>query len=206
MVILVPGCEGLTNAGSASHYGEAARWLAEQGFLAILVDYVGAQGVPSACGGEIPLATLAHAIRLAMTDAAGLADGDANALSLLGWAWGGAGVLAAIEDPALARRVRSAIAYYPPCRALARWRSSVPTLLLIGEADPVTPSADCISLLERAASPASVLLARYQNALHAFDMRALEPADEHDMPRRYAFDEAARNAAWHDLTTFLTAR
>ncbi|MSO76568.1 MAG: hypothetical protein EXQ87_06605 [Alphaproteobacteria bacterium] len=209
VALLVPGCGGLALAGSNSHYQEVAGWLVEAGYLALILDYVGAHGLDSACGGEMPLATLGHYVRIAIADAARLKDGDPARLHLIGWAWGGAGVLKATALDGAKPQVRSQVVYYPACRALSEWRSSVPTLVLVGEADRVTPSADCLALIDRGASP--VLVARYRDAHHGFDVRALAPAigrpgELFGPDLHYAYNEATRDAAWQDLTMFLATR
>ena len=51
--------------------------------------------------------------------------------------------------PAQGKKFRAAVAFYPPCRGF-RGNVTIPTLILIGERDDVTPAADCRDLVEGA--------------------------------------------------------
>lgn len=65
---------------------------------------------------------------------------------------------------------KAAVAFYPPCANQADARLALPTLILIGEADEVTPAADCRRLAENQADERSDLkLVVYAGASHLFD-------------------------------------
>jgi len=99
---------------------------------------------------------------------------------LMGWSHGGSTVLAAIDGSAAARPAglthdfRGAIAFYPGCRVAAhatRWRTRIPLVILIGEADDWTPAASCVSLVERVrkeGGPVEIVI--YRSAHHGFDI------------------------------------
>ena len=72
----------------------------------------------------------------------------------------------------LGRRERSAFkaaaAFYPPCDNVANCEFEIPTLILVGAMDDVTPAADCARLAGR--QPGSIVkLVVYPRARHGFD-------------------------------------
>ena len=77
-------------------------------------------------------------------------------ISLMGWAHGASAVLWAVRPQLSARGIlpefRSAIAFYPDCRISAGlgWSTRVPTLLLIGAQDDVSPPSACRQMVEGA--------------------------------------------------------
>jgi dienelactone hydrolase len=66
-----------------------------------------------------------------------------------------------------------AIAFYPGCRVpleRGNWHSTIPFMVLIGEADDWTPAAPCRTLVDQAnAAGEPVSIVTYPGAYHDFD-------------------------------------
>lgn len=101
-------------------------------------------------------------------------------IGLLGWSNGGSTTLYSVDAafsgrPAgLRHDFRAAIAFYPGCSAPLKrktaWSTTIPLLVLIGEADDWTPAQTCRDLIEQAKalkSPVDVHV--YPGAYHGFD-------------------------------------
>jgi dienelactone hydrolase len=104
------------------------------------------------------------------------------------------------DDP----RFKAAAAFYPPCENEANARLEIPTLILVGGMDDVTPAADCARLA--AAQPGStVKLVVYPRARHGFDLTEFGAGRQvMGMTLAYDRDAAARSRA--ELRDFLAAR
>jgi len=79
---------------------------------------------------------------------------DSKRLGLMGWSHGAMSVLWALRPGFLDAppRFKTAIAFYPGCRQIARlddWRPSIPLILLIGGADDWTRPGPCRELARR---------------------------------------------------------
>jgi dienelactone hydrolase len=200
-VVLVPGCDGV-----GSHIDDAARRLVEAGAIAVVFDYPRRQSLDAACR-TLDLAALRRdlaAVVVATQREAGVVP---DRVHLIGWGQGGAAVMAALAD--VAPRIRSAVAFYPDCGRLERWQVPVPMLLLLGDADRVSPPEICTRLAEAAADGEKVLAIRYGGAGHGFDAptETAEPSlspfgrGRRAIPRA-AFAPHVRDAAWADLRAF----
>ncbi|MGL4441839.1 MAG: dienelactone hydrolase family protein [Bosea sp. (in: a-proteobacteria)] len=182
-VIALHGCGGLFDAQmqpTARHADWGAK-LAEAGFLVIMPDSFRSRGLGSQCG------TLNRTVRpgrervgdVLATKTWLQARGDVKptAISLLGWSNGGSTVLAAVRrDRRPADRapdIARAIAFYPGCRIQAEsnsFRSRMPLLILIGEADDWTPPGPCEALAKAAVDRGEqVQIKLYKDAFHDFD-------------------------------------
>jgi dienelactone hydrolase len=104
-------------------------------------------------------------------------------IALMGWSHGGGTVMRSVEAHAEARPkvlqhgdFRAAVAFYPGCpdptatRSGREWRTAVPLLILIGEAEDWTLPGPCRNLVEAATKRGeNVTLQLYPGAYHAFD-------------------------------------
>src|SRR5712691_7567758 len=102
-------------------------------------------------------------------------------IGLVGWSQGGGATLFSIAAQSLGRPsalpqgdFRAAVAFYPgacnEARQPAQWASSIPLLVLMGDADVWTPMAPCKTFLDGAiARGAKVETQVYPGAYHAFD-------------------------------------
>ena len=99
---------------------------------------------------------------------------------------------------------KAAAAFYPPCANEAEATLGIPTLILVGAKDEVTPAADCAELAKRQA-PGEAKLVVYPGAAHAFDLPEFG-AGRQVMGMTLAYDRNAAERAWAELRNFLQAR
>jgi dienelactone hydrolase len=66
-------------------------------------------------------------------------------------------------------KFKAAAAFYPPCENEANARLRMPTLILVGGSDEVTPASDCARLEKAQAGDVAKLIV-YPGAFHVFDM------------------------------------
>jgi dienelactone hydrolase len=185
-IVLMHGCSGmLTTRGelSARHRDWSERF-ARWGFVALALDSFGPRGVSSLCElKERPAATHPWNARTADAYAAleylvRRADVDADRVFVLGWSHGGSTVTGVVRPGALGVRAggprfRAAIAFYPGCARPLRqrdYRTTMPMLILQGEADDWSPAAPCVELGDRLKNnrfPVTVVV--YPGAYHGFD-------------------------------------
>ena len=105
-----------------------------------------------------------------------------------------------MNDPAF----KAAAAFYPPCDNVANLRLEIPTLILVGAMDDVTPAADCERLAGRQPG-AMVKLIVYPRARHGFDNP--EFGDGARLLGMWlAYDREAAQRSRAELRDFLAAR
>ncbi len=166
-VILLHSCLGLPSNRRAIE-----STLVAEGYVALFVDDFSTRGLKDTCAVDFPeglndaYGALAYLSRLPDVDpariaAVGFSQGADTALKIASSHYASA---FAIPDGA---KFRAAAAFYPPCSNVAGERLAIPTLILVGSADGVTPAADCQTLARN--NPGSVRLVIYPNAAHCFD-------------------------------------
>jgi dienelactone hydrolase len=163
-----------------------AQWLAERGYVSLVVDSYGPRGVKGDCrtGPDEPPITARFddamgALRY--LQAQPFVRGDR--VAAIGWSQGGVYAMAVINGPSLERAKRrgvdlpavgfaGAIAFYPGgCKSLIDEQVIRPLLVLIGEADDWTPAATCQRMVDAMARRgADVSIAVYPGAYHYFDV------------------------------------
>jgi dienelactone hydrolase len=164
-IALLHSCLGLP----ASH-GAIGAMFANWGYVALFVDDFATRRLRETCAVDFPeglsdaFGALRYLSRLRLVDpariaAVGYSQGADTALRIATGQTVGA---FAPDGPAF----KAAVAFYPPCANQADARLTVPTLILIGEADEVTPAADCRRL---ARDQANARLVVYPHAAHLFD-------------------------------------
>src|ERR1700720_237717 len=117
-------------------------------------------------------------------------------ISLLGWANGASALLWAVR-PQLSSRAagsdfRSAVAFYPDCRAASGlgWSARVPTLLLIGAKDDVSSPPACRQMIDGARGRSALArIVVYPAAFHEFDranfpLHAIGGASDAGLPEK----------------------
>jgi dienelactone hydrolase len=187
-VVALHDCDGLSGrqAAEAQLYTEWANILVAKGFVVLFPDSFSSRGVGSQCR-ESERKVHARRERVADANAArrwlqtqGYVNGDR--ISLLGWSNGGSAALWTVRPTTrpkdAATDFRSAVALYPSCRRLREtaWSARVPTLILIGSADDLTPTSVCQQMVAGARGrTARAEIIVYPGALHEFD-RANTPA------------------------------
>jgi dienelactone hydrolase len=236
-LVMMHGCSGmLTKKGRITGlYRAWMRALVIQGYSVLAVDSATSRGFGQTCSAGEARTTMwrdrpkdAYAA-LQYLQAQSFVQADR--IGLMGWSQGGGVVLLTINDKSigrpegLAQDFRAAVAFYPgACSEAAQskpytsvepgsWATSVPLLLLMGEADTWTPFKPCATFLEAAKSRGSpVEIKSYPLAVHAFDSPDLERRElpayrSGDGPiPLIATDDEARADAVLRVLAFLKAR
>lgn len=184
-VVMMHGCGGAyARDGSLNPRHQMwGEYLAEQGYLALMLDSFTSRGVKELCTQKSSERTLKQRDRVGDAYAAlaylrGRPDVDANRVALLGWSHGAGTVLEAMGTPTVGGPgFAAAIAFYPSCRAkqAALFHPNAPLLVLIGEADDWTPAVSCVALTESvAARGESMRIVTYPGTYHDFDNPGLK--------------------------------
>jgi dienelactone hydrolase len=169
-VVLLHSCLGLPAARRS--IGEMfAGW----GYVALFVDDFTTRGIKETCAVDFPegvsdaFGALAFLSRLPFVDtkriaAVGYSQGADTALQIASSRF-----VSAFAIPEGAE-FKAAAAFYPPCANLGNAQLTIPTLILVGALDDVTPAADC-QLLAKAqrGDGAELKLVVYPGAHHGFD-------------------------------------
>jgi dienelactone hydrolase len=179
-LVLMHGCGGMyTNQGYVtSSYRYWIELLAQEGYVALLVDSFGPRGYRSIC--ELQKRPIresrerADDIYAAQRWLAAQSYVAGDRIGLIGWSNGASGTLYAMRESRPQRGIRAAVAFYPGCRTLARsnppYRPYAPLLILAGEADDWTPAAPCVELAGIARKEgARMETVTYPGAHHSFD-------------------------------------
>jgi dienelactone hydrolase len=180
-VVLLHGCGGMyTPSGYiTASYRRWAELLAEEGYVALLVDSFNPRGYRTICElQKRPIRERRERVEDAYAAARWLhqqAYVGRGKVGLIGWSNGGTGTLYAMRPGSrLEPAFRAAVAFYPGCRTLSRaktpYQPYAPLLILSGGADDWTPAAPCAELIDIAKSqsaPAEIVI--YPGAHHSFD-------------------------------------
>jgi dienelactone hydrolase len=197
-VVLLHTCLGLP-ANRRSIGDSLATW----GYVALFVDDFGARGLKETCTVDFPQG-VADAYG-ALGFLAGQPFVDARRIAAVGFSQGADTALKVAAAPAAAPGAfKASAAFYPPCANEADAALAIPTLILVGGKDDVTPAADCAALAKRQA-PGMVKLVIYPGAAHAFDLPEFGTGRQ-VMGMTLAYDRNAAQRAWAELRNFLHAR
>ena len=224
-IIALHGCGGSTRSDGrplSRTTDWTERWLAA-GYAVLWPDSFGSRGLGPQC--ETRKRTVyphqraqdAQAAAKWLTAQPGI---DAQRIALVGWSNGGSTVLHAIRTggPAPIPDFRTAIAFYPGCRAPleralreegAPWAARLPLTILIGGADDWTPPDSCREI----GKGTSVRYIEYEGAFHGFDSpnspvrvrRNLAFTADGSGTARQGTDPKARAAAIGEVTAILAA-
>lgn len=210
------GCSGLRGPDGRL-FGTFADWsrvLTQAGFVVLWVDSFTPRGASRVCR-ESPPEVAPHRAR--NRDAAGalmwlrdLPGVRRDRIALAGWSHGGASALATTGDlrdgtglAATEGGFRATVAFYPGwCRArwMTGWRTTTPTLVLLGALDDWTPAEPCAEMMRAAqalASPVEFVI--YPDAHHSFDAHFAPRPQTHAIgPRGIAPTSGANPAARAD--------
>ncbi|WP_316168387.1 MULTISPECIES: dienelactone hydrolase family protein [unclassified Bradyrhizobium] len=181
IVIALHGCGGLSGHSESvlPRYRDWAEELVKDGKAVLLPDSYGSRGLGPQCrvkerhitGRRDRVADIIAARKWLAQQAWAMPD----RVSLLGWGSGASAMLWAVR-PQLPDHVepdfRSAIAFYPDCRASSGlgWSARVPTLILIGGKDDVYSPPACRQMIEGARGRSALTrIVIYPGAYHDFD-------------------------------------
>jgi dienelactone hydrolase len=199
-VVLLHSCLGLPSNRRAV---EAA--LTAQGYVALFVDDFSTRGLKETCAVDFPegvsnaYGALAYLARLRDVDpariaAVGFSQGADTALKIAASRFASAFALPE------GLNFRAAAAFYPPCANVEGERLAIPTLILVGSADGVTPAADCERLARNNLGEAKLVV--YPDAAHCFDDPAFA-GGRSVMGMILKYDPAAAKRSRRDLGAFL---
>jgi dienelactone hydrolase len=201
-VLLVPGCSGFVARNGVNHYDERASELQAAGYVVVFVDYLGRRHLTGCAGGrDVSHAEVANDILEAAAWIKDQARVAPDKIFVIGWSYGGGGVLAALKAmPPGPAMLAKAVMYYPDCRRAMPWSStSVAVLMLMGAMDEVALPALCDRAI-KGAPPNSLHAVLYPNARHAFDVGGLPERAEFG---RLGYNAEAAKASWTAVIDFL---
>jgi len=199
-VLLVPGCSGFTAANGINHYEDRAADLQSAGYVVVFVDYL-KKRMQTNCA-HIFFNEVADDILQAATWARQQSSIDGSRIAVIGWSYGGGGVLAALKTMPAGPPIAKAVMYYPVCRGAAPWRAAVAGLMLLGAKDDIADPTLCKPVT--AGVPNDRLrVITYPGAHHGFDTRGLpEQANHSGAP---IYDPQAAKASWAEVMDFLSS-
>jgi dienelactone hydrolase len=198
-VLLVPGCSGFVATNGVNVYEERANQLREAGYAVVFVDYLGRR-MQGNCAHVLQAEVSADVLEAAswIRDQPGI---DAGRIAVIGWSYGGGGVLAALKAMPLDPPIAKAVMYYPVCRGAVPWTSNVVGLMLLGENDDIALPGLCDSVAKGV--PAGRLRTiTYANARHGFDMRGLAGLKDQP-PGSPGYNAEAARSSWSTVLDFL---
>ena len=198
-VMLVPGCSGFAAHNGVNLYDERATELQAAGYVVVFVDYIGRR-MQSNCAHVSP-AEVSTEILEAATWTKRQPGIDANRISVIGWSFGGRGVLAALKAMPTDAPIAKAVMYYPVCRGAASWSAPATGLMLLGAMDDIAYPDLCDAVV-KGMSPDKLRVITYPNARHGFDMRGLPDRSDH-LPGAPAYNPEAAKASWSVVLEFL---
>jgi dienelactone hydrolase len=222
-VIALHGCGGLAGRSEPvqARYREWAEDLVKDGKAVLLPDSYGSRGLGPQCrvnerrisGRRERVADIVAARKWLAQQRWAMPD----RISLLGWASGASALLWAVR-PQLPEHVepdfRSAIAFYPDCRASSGlgWSARVPTLVLIGAKDDVSSPPACRQMVDGARGRSALTrIVVYPSAYHDFDrtnlpVHAIASADAAVPERGHVGSDPEARADAQKLVTDWLAR
>ncbi len=219
-LIAIPGCSGISSEDPAfensnpnlqeddllfrRHYRKMAIKLRDKGFAVYLIDVHKAEGVLTACGGEIGSEKLADYISAATGWVAEQPNVDDREIHLIGWSMGGRGVLEWLHGPReSAENLKSAIAVYPGCEEATDLTIQIPILMLLGGADDIAEPGRCEDLARSASAKDKIILKVYPGARHGFDIEDAPPLVEIGGGMTVGYQRSAAEASWSEILLFL---
>jgi dienelactone hydrolase len=197
-VVLIHTCLGLP-ANRRTIADRIAGW----GYVALFVDEFATRGLKETCTVDFPEGVADAYGALAFL--AKLLTVDPARIAAVGYSQGADIALAVASSryaPPNRLTFKAAVAFYPPCANQVDTALRIPTLVLIGGADHVTPAADCENLAKRQSEAKLVV---YPGAGHGFDSPEFAGGKRIlGMWLQYDRDAAARSQG--QLRDFLAAR
>lgn len=211
------GCGGLLNRDDdlAKRETDWAKRLVRAGYAVLLPDSFTARGLRQICtvhDRTIFPKDRADDVAAAVEWLAQQPYIDSKRLALMGWSHGAMTTLWAVRSGFMTNgpQFKTAIAFYPGCREIAKladWRPRLPLTILIGAADDWTQPGPCRDLAQRT----GFTFIEYPGAYHGFDapnskvrvrkgLGAVKSGEAH-----VGTDPAARAAAIKEVMSTLAA-
>jgi len=206
VIMLVPGCSGMSKKEYAAHYREVAERLVGMGYLVVHVDYVASRRLNDACGSFVSPDEIARDIVTVAAHLRSLPLVKPSRIDVIGESLGGGGVLAALGRPGSGAvpPFQRAVVFFPVCRAVPPPRTRAEVLMLFGALDGMTPAESCRQLVQQFATPSDVQIRVYPEAHHGFTLAHLPRKPRPGEPTwAPAYDPAAAKTAWNDALEFL---
>ena len=204
-VVLLHSCLGLP-ANKRSIAAAIARW----GYVALFVDDFTTRGLKETCAEDFAeglsdaFGALLYLSRLPYVNSTrigvvGYSQGADVALKI---ASSGVGAFALADGV----KFKAAAAFYPPCQNQAAAKLDLPTLILIGELDHVTPAADCERLAKvQPGDLHEIRLVVYPDAYHGFDNPSFAKGAR-TLGMWLQYDRNAAERSLSELHDFLAAK
>jgi len=204
VVIMVPGCGGFDTKNRKEHYDGVQSRLVELGFATLRVNSLAARNAtncrqamlfPSEGTGDIYIA-VEYLMQQPFV--------KKEAINIIGWSWGGAATLLALNPPQGQTSIPLAavVTYYPACKWAGKWDSDVPVLVLGASLDNIAPFNKCETLFNALPNRAKLTVRVYEGAHHAFDNPAFQPEVQSAFGTK-GYNETAAKSAWIEATKFL---
>jgi dienelactone hydrolase len=205
VVLLVPGCDAPLISSRAALYERYAIRLRDEGFAVGIVSYEGSELGEPACRITATPGIIENAIQRAASQMQAMPGIDRTRLHLVGWSWGGRGVLQAVKAKVPVSGLISAVAFYPVCPEAELFATRVTLLMLMGEADTTAPWAKCRAWADKSDGPGPVVITRYVGVEHGFDVPEAGDASfaSYSTGTPLTFDASTAWQAWKDMVSFL---
>jgi dienelactone hydrolase len=104
-------------------YNERATELQAAGYLVVYVDYIGRR-MQTNCA-HVLRDEVAQDILEAANWTRDQAAVDASRISIIGWSYGGGGVLTALKSAPVSAPIAKVVLYYPVCRGTLPWSGNL---------------------------------------------------------------------------------
>ena len=210
-VLMVSGCSGFADARFPTTYAQRAETLVSAGYVVGYVNYLAAHGVDNACdwapnadGRPIALREIGEYVVAAAADFRDDPGVQGAPVFAAGWSLGGGGVLTALSViPENAFPLAGVVAFFPVCRSVPAWSSSIPALLLLGDIDNIQPAEFCRALAKRLTAGTRTTVRSYANAHHGFDISEIPVVTKPEAGPTLGHNPEARAAAWAEMMVFL---
>ncbi len=197
-IVLLHTCLGLP-----ANRRSIAESLAGWGYVALFVDDFSTRGLKETCAVDFPEA--APDAYGALVFLSGLAFVDKARIAAVGFSQGADTALKiAAAGNANSSGFKAAAAFYPPCANEGDDSLKIPTLILVGANDDVTPAADCERLAARQSGSMAKLVV-YPGARHGFDLPEFGGGTP-VLGMTLAYDRAAAEKSRAELRDFLSRR
>lgn len=164
-VVLLPACAGL-----GGYVFAQAELLKADGYVAFAVDTLTPRRVTDLCfKGRHTVDDVAGDAVQALAHLRALPFVDRDRIGVMGWSHGAMAALRAISAEPGGGGFQVAVTFYPDCAYVSE-RTTIPTLLLLGESDDWTPPAQCVKTAMRLQQQGRPVLYKvYPGAHHGFD-------------------------------------